>query len=116
MYILMDIHMYTHMYIHVYIHMYIHMYIHSCIHIYIYIHMYIHIQRKNLKRKSAKSYPRRSENKRELLKASNEIEQPQKKSTWGFRQRDYRPDRGGGNPILFFICVLRSRPPISNHY
>ena len=32
------------------------------------------MKRKNLKRTSAKSYPRRSENKRELLKASNETE------------------------------------------
>ena len=44
-----------------------------------YIHMYIHMKRKNLKRKSAKSYPRRRENKRELLKASNETQKPQKK-------------------------------------
>ena len=41
--------------------------------------MYIHMKRKNLKRKSAKSYPRRRENKRELLKASNETQKPQKK-------------------------------------
>ena len=40
--------------------------------------MYI-MKHKNLKRKSAKSYPRRRENKRELLKASNETQKPQKK-------------------------------------
>ena len=104
--------------------------------------MHIHMKRKNHKRKSAKSYPRKRENKGELLKASNEAqkpqkkelkkvsleerkqtraseslnetEKPQKKSTWDFRQRDYRPGRGG-NPILCFICVLRSHSPISNH-
>ena len=41
--------------------------------------MYIHMKRKNLKRKSAKSYPRRCENKRELVKASSETQKPQKK-------------------------------------
>ena len=55
--------MYIHMYIHMYTtHMYIHMYIHMSI------HMYIHMKRKNLKRKRAKSYPWRRENKRELQK------------------------------------------------
>ena len=44
-----------------------------------YIHMYIHMKRKNLNRKSANSYPRRRENKRELLKASNGTQNPQKK-------------------------------------
>ena len=44
-----------------------------------YIHMYIQMKRKKLKRKSATSYPRRRENKRELLKASNETQTPQKK-------------------------------------
>ena len=48
--------------------MYIHMYIHMDI------HMYIHMKRKNLKRKSAKSYPQKRKNKRELLKASNETQ------------------------------------------
>ena len=81
-----------------------------------YIHMYIHVmKRKSLKRKSAKRYPRRSENKREFLKASNETEKPQKKSTCGFRQRDYRPGRGG-KPILFYILILHSHSPIPNHY
>ena len=46
---------------------------------YIHMYMYIHMKRKDLKRKSANSYPRRRENKRELLKASNETQQPQKK-------------------------------------
>ena len=41
--------------------------------------MYIHMERNNLKRKSAKKYPWRRENKRELLKASNETQKPQKK-------------------------------------
>ena len=35
-----------------------------------YIHMHIHMKRKNLKRKSATSYPRRREKQRELLKVS----------------------------------------------
>ena len=61
------------MYTHMYTHMFIHMYMHMCI------HMHIHMKRKNLKRKSAKSYPRRCENKRELLKALNETQKPQKK-------------------------------------
>ena len=37
------------------------------------------MERKHLKRKSAKSYPRRSENKRELLKASNETQKAENK-------------------------------------
>ena len=71
------------------------------------------MKRKILKRKSAKSYPRRREKKRELLKGSNESEKPQKKSTWGFRQRDYRPGRGG-TPFcfLFLFCVSILQSPI----
>ena len=41
--------MYIYIYIYVSIHMYIHMYIHT----------YIHMKCKNLKRKSAKSFPQR---------------------------------------------------------
>ena len=37
------------------------------------------MKRNNLERKTAKSHPRRRENKRELLKASNETQKPQKK-------------------------------------
>ena len=70
----------TYVYVFTYVHTYVRTYAYT---IHMYIHMYIHMKRKNLKRKSAKSDPRRSENKRELLKASNETEKPQKKS-WGF--------------------------------
>ena len=37
------------------------------------------MNRKHLEGKSATNYPRRRENKRELLKASNETQKPQKK-------------------------------------
>ena len=95
--------------------------------------MYIHLKRKNLKRKSTKSYPQRRENKRELLKASNETQQPQKKerksATSCPRRCEHKrellkapnetqkpqtksdlgfstagiPARQGGNPILFLF-------------
>ena len=89
------------------------------------------MKRKHLKRKSAKNYPGRRENKRELLKTSNETQTPQKKErkklspearkqtrTSESLKRNAKTSKEitqkvipgklggrGGNPILFFIFI-----------
>ena len=78
------------------------------------------MKRKNLKRKSAKRYPRRHGNKRELLKASNEAQKLQKKDCY-FLGVGFPPDAkfyfrnfnfGGGivskQPAKFLIAEIKN--------
>ena len=86
----------------------------------------IHMKRKNLKRKSAKSYPWRYENKREFLKASNETQQSQKKERKKLSPEARKQTRASESPkitskksilrfqsILFAIALVIERKKLS---